>query len=237
MITCTILGCGPSSGVPLITGDWGACDPENPRNARTRMSMLIQHTDGTTLLVDTSPDVRAQLMREHCTRIDALMITHDHFDHTGGLDELRPYFFRSNRTIIPAHMDQVTLNSLKRRFGYLLNEVGVDLPEELYPPFLHPQVIQDDTFHVGPMKVTTFRQDHGTMDSLGLRMGNMAYTTDVVNLTPQMEENLSDLDVWFVDCMSRDQRPTHSHVAQTLGWIERFKPKKAFLIHMDRSLD
>ncbi len=237
MITCTILGCGPSSGVPLLTGDWGLCDPQNPKNMRTRMSLLVQHVDGSTLLVDASPDVRTQILKAQCQRIDALMVTHDHFDHTGGLDDLRPLFFRGSRRLIPSHMSQVTLESLQNRFAYLLNMQGEDRPQSLYPPFLHPQVITDHTFHAGSMKVTTFRQDHGTMDSLGLRIGNMAYSTDVVSLTEEMETNLEGLDVWFVDCMSRDPRPTHSHVAQTLSWIERFKPKKAYLIHMDRSLD
>ena len=239
MLTCTILGCGPSSGVPLIIGEWGLCDPSNPKNFRKRMSMLVEHTDGTTLLVDTSPDVRVQLLAAQCKRVDALFVTHDHFDHTGGLDELRPYFFLSGRQVIPAYMNEATSRSLHHRFGYLFKASGAETTDQLYPPFLEPHVLEDSLsqFQVGSLKIKTFRQDHGTMDSLGLRIGNMAYSTDVVNLTPEMEESLYGLDVWFVDCMSRDKRPTHSHVAQTLAWIDRFKPKQAYLIHMDRSLD
>ena len=201
------------------------------------MSMLVTHEAGTTLLVDASPDVRTQLLAAGCQRLDGLLVTHDHYDHTGGLDELRPYFFRSGRRLIPAYMNLATLGSLQQRFGYLLNTAGIDLVNELYPPFLHPMDVGEGGFSLGALHLKTFRQDHGTMDSLGLRIGNMAYSTDVVNLTSEMEENLEGLDLWFVDCMSRDVRPTHSNLTQTLRWIERFKPKQAYLIHMDRSLD
>jgi phosphoribosyl 1,2-cyclic phosphate phosphodiesterase len=239
MLTCTILGCGPSSGVPLITGEWGLCNPANPKNFRKRMSLLVEHTDGTTLLVDASPDTRSQLLEAQCKRLDGLLVTHDHFDHTGGLDELRPYYFLSGRKRIPAYMNQATLTSLQSRFEYLFNVPGVEGGNELYPPLFEAHVLKEGVcvFQVGSIQAKTFRQDHATMDSLGLRIGNMAYSTDVVNLTPEMEESLDGLDVWFVDCLNREQRPTHSHLAQTLSWIERFKPKKAYLIHMDRSLD
>lgn len=235
----TLLGCGPSSGVPLLTGDWGRCDPNNPKNRRTRTSLLVQEeTEGTTLLIDASPDVRHQLLRENCERLDGVVITHDHFDHSGGLDELRPFFFRRQKRFIPMYATKETARSLQARFDYLLKREGGQL-SEIYPPFLEMQIFPFDrgSFSLGGLEVETFRQDHGALDSLGLRIGNVAYSTDVVNLTAEMEASLEGLDVWFVDCMSEEPRPTHAHLEKTLSWIEQFKPKQAYLIHMDRFLD
>jgi phosphoribosyl 1,2-cyclic phosphate phosphodiesterase len=228
----TILGCGASGGVPLITGEWGACDPTNPKNRRRRASIAVE-TNQTTLLVDTSPDLREQCLSNGIQKIDAALYTHDHADHTQGLDDLRP-FIHAQKKPIPLYGDIETLNDLKDRFSYAFPIA--ENPPEIYRPFVSAHIIEGP-FVVGDITVTPFLQGHGYSMSLGFRFGKMAYSTDVLTLDEAAFQALEGIDVWIVDCLAMDPRPTHTHLSQTLEWIERVKPRRAYLTHMSHHLD
>lgn len=228
----TMLGCGGSGGVPLIGGRWGACDPADPRNRRRRVSLLVEH-EGTSILVDTSPDLRAQLLDAEVQRLDAVLWTHAHADHVHGIDDLRAVN-RLMRTMIDVHADPGTLACLQRRFAYAFGP-----PSEgagFYKPCLRPHVI-DGPFRVGAVDILPFVQDHGFSSTLGFRFGPVAYSTDAVALSEEAFAALAGIEVWIVDCLRYAPHPTHSHVEQTLAWIERVRPKRAILTHMDPDLD
>lgn len=227
-----ILGCGSSGGVPLLNGDWMACDPNEPRNRRTRVSVAVQKGD-TTVVVDTSPDFRYQMLRAGIEMPDAILYTHDHADHTHGIDDLRPLHFL-NKKQVPIYSDGKTLQRLQKRFPYAFNDTKHT--PSLYQGFVDPREISGP-FQVGDISVVPFEQDHGYQTSLGFRFDDFAYSTDVVRLSDEAFEVLDGVKVWVVDCVARDPRPTHSHLAQTLEWIERVKPDVAYLTHMSALLD
>jgi len=228
----TILGCGASGGVPLPTGEWGSCDPKNPKNRRRRASIAIEK-EGTTLLVDTSPDLREQCLDAGIRKIDAVLYTHDHADHTHGIDDLKPFFYR-HKMPIPLYGNMETIANIKKRFYYAfpIEEMRPDI----YRPFARANVI-DGSFQVGEIAVTPFVQGHGYTTSIGYRFEKAAYSTDVVELDEAAFKTLEGIDVWIVDCLSIEPRPTHSHLAKTLEWIQRVKPRKAYLTHMSARLD
>lgn len=228
----TILGCGASGGVPLITGEWGECDPNNPKNRRQRASIAVER-NGITLLVDTSPDLRAQCLSANIQKIDAVLYTHDHADHTHGIDDLRP-FLHHYKTPIPVYGDEETLAFLKSRFGYAfpIQETG----PAIYRSFVVDKVVKGP-FEIGDIPIQPFLQNHGYSTSLGYRFEKVAYSTDVVDLEEEAFQALEGVDVWIVDCIAMDPKPTHSHLAKTLEWIERVRPRKAYLTHMSPLLD
>lgn len=227
-----ILGCGSSGGVPLVTGEWGHCDPNEPRNRRTRVSVAVQEGD-TTLVIDTSPDFRYQLLRANIFQIDAVLYTHDHADHTHGIDDLRPMHYAKGNQI-PIYADENTLQGLKERFPYIFRH-PTEVPE-LYKGFAEPRIITGP-FQVGNLEVIPFEQDHGYQTTLGYRIGDFAYSTDVVRLSDEAFKVLEGVKVWVVDCVSREPKTTHSHLEQTLQWIEHVKPNVAYLTHMSALLD
>ncbi len=228
----TILGCGSSGGVPLATGDWGMCDPTNPKNRRRRVSIAVQDQD-TTVIVDTSPDFREQMLDAKIEKIDGVLFTHDHADHTGGIDDLRPFFYRYDKSV-NVYSDEPTLRSLKERFFYIFrSRPGV---ADIYKAFLKPHVI-NGPFQIGSIPITPFAQDHGFGHTMGYRFGKVAYSTDVLRLDEAAFRALQGVEVWIVDCLSYEMKPTHSHLSQTLQWIERVQPKKAYLTHMNHTLD
>lgn len=227
-----ILGCGESVGVPSITGVWGNCNPHNPKNRRKRSSIAVEK-EGTSLIIDTTPDLREQCLLNGITHVDAVLYTHDHADHTHGIDDLRP-FYRRQKLPIPLYGDKETIRTLYERFEYIFNK-GESSPD-IYRAFASPRVI-DGTFKVGAIEVEPFVQGHGYSTSLGYRLGKAAYSTDVVELNEEAFKVLEGIDVWIVDCLSLDPRPTHSHLAKTLEWIKRVKPRKAYLTHMSLLLD
>jgi phosphoribosyl 1,2-cyclic phosphate phosphodiesterase len=228
----TILGCGPSTGVPAVGPDWGACDPTDPRNRRRRASILIE-TRGTVILVDTSPDLREQLLDAGVRHIDALIMTHAHADHLHGIDDLRGVN-RLMRKPIDLYADPPTLAEIERRFGYVFDPVPPD--GFFYKPTLTPHVI-DAAFAASGVPVVPFVQDHGYSTTLGLRIGALGYSTDVTELDDGAFAALVGIELWIVDCLRYEPHPTHSHLAKTLGWIERVKPRRAVLTHLDRPLD
>ncbi len=234
----TILGCGSSGGVPRLGGHWGACDPQNPKNHRRRCSLLVERVgpEGTTsVLIDTSPDLRAQLLDTGIGRLDGVVYTHSHADHVHGIDDLRMIVFNM-RARLPVWADGDTQNALLSRFGYAF----VQPKDSPYPPILDIRSI-DGQFEVdgpgGPIPFAPFKVNHGSIDSLGFRIGGLAYLPDVATIPDETWPSLANLEVWIVDALRRDPHPTHSHLSQTLEWIEKVAPKKAILTNMHIDLD
>jgi phosphoribosyl 1,2-cyclic phosphate phosphodiesterase len=228
----TLLGCGASWGVPAIGPDWGRCDPADPRNRRRRGSLLVE-SRGRALLIDTSPDLREQLLDAGAARLDAVLLTHAHADHLHGIDDLR-IVNRLMGSALPLHASADTLSEVARRFGYVLQPAIPGRP--LYRPALVPHPISGP-FTAAGMPVVPFAQDHGYMQTLGFRIGALAYSTDVTRLDDDAFAALAGIELWIVDCLRREPHPTHSHLEKTLGWIARVAPRRAVLIHMDQSLD
>jgi len=230
----TVLGCGPSSGVPTITGDWGACDPTNPKNRRRRPSILMEK-DGFYVLIDTSPDLREQLIDAQCRQIDAVLYTHEHADHVMGIDDLRGIQRHMERNI-NVYAEKPVLERLKLRFGYLFE--GIQDSEDLCRPILTPHEIPKHPFDVGPFRFEAIQQDHGICSSLGFRVDNFAYSTDVVRLSDHALSKLTGIETWIVDSL-RDggEHPTHANVETTLSWIDRVGTKQAYLTHMNFQTD
>lgn len=227
-----ILGCGTSSGVPRIGNDWGACDPAEPRNRRTRASILA--TGGATrVLVDTSPDMRAQLLDAGIADVDAVIWTHDHADHCHGLDDLRQLFHAKGRPVA-GYARPDTLESLRRRFDYAF------YGRDGYPPTVAGHVLPDRMI-VGDMALSVVDQPHGNITSAGIRFEmagkSVGYSTDLNAMTCDMETLFQGLDLWIVDALRERPHPTHPHLGQTLEWVERLNPKRAVLVHMDQSMD
>ncbi len=224
----TVLGCGTSGGVPVVGNYWGDCDPENPKNRRRRVSIAVEQGD-TRLLVDTSPDLREQCLDAQIDRLDAVLYTHDHADHTHGIDDLRILSYRAKKRI-DVYADASTLATLNRRFDYIF------VSQEGYPAICKGNLI-DGPLRVGEIEVTPFEQGHGSITSLGFRFDRIAYSTDLNVLDEAAFEALEGIDVWIVDALRYDPHPTHAHLDLTLSWIERVKPKRAYLTHMTWDMD
>ncbi|EEE38463.1 beta-lactamase domain protein [Rhodobacteraceae bacterium KLH11] len=234
----TILGCGSSGGVPRLGGHWGACDPDDPRNARRRCSLLVERDgpEGTTsVLIDTSPDMRSQLLGSGTGRLDGVVYTHSHADHTNGIDDLRMIVFNM-KTRVPVWADGDTQNDLLSRFGYAFVQ-----PEgSPYPPILDLKTIRGPFEISGPggaIPFRPFRVNHGAIDALGFRMGNAVYLPDVAELYDESMVELADLDCLIIDALRRSPHPTHAHLEKTLGWIDQLNPKRAVLTNMHIDLD
>jgi phosphoribosyl 1,2-cyclic phosphate phosphodiesterase len=241
----TILGCGGSGGVPTAGGDWGECDRAEPRNRRSRPAILIQsHT--TTLLVDTGPDIRSQLLATGVHEIDAILYTHHHADHTHGFDDIR-YLNVVRGQPMPIYGNAATLAEMQQRFAYAFAPRESNhfyrpavIPHILYcaawPPH-QPRAGNTTPIQIGDMLVQPFAQDHGSCVSVGIRVGDFAYSTDVRALDETAFGILAGVKVWVVDALREEPHPVHSHVAQTLAWIARVQPQQAYLTHMNQSLD
>jgi len=234
----TILGCGSSGGVPRLGGHWGDCDPTNPKNRRQRCSILVERegAQGTTsVLIDTSPDLRNQLLSAEVGRLDAVVYTHAHADHTHGIDDLRMIVFNM-RARLAVYADGPTQNALYDRFAYAFVQ-----PEgSPYPPILDMHTITGAFEIEGPGGAIPFQPfdvRHGSIDALGFRIAGLAYLPDVADIPEAAWVALENLDTWIVDALRRTPHPTHSHLEQTLGWIEKVQPKQAVLTNMHIDLD
>jgi phosphoribosyl 1,2-cyclic phosphate phosphodiesterase len=238
----TLLGCGSSGGVPRADGEWGACDPHEPRNFRSRCSLLVRRrgegpAQETTAVVDTSPDFRLQSASAGVKRLDAVLLTHDHADQVHGLDDVRAFFLRQRGQRIPTFMDESTRANLARRFGYIFEgEAGYPAICEGHtiPPHGEAWAVEGPS---GAIPIVTFAQDHGPVETVGYRFGDVAYSSDVVELTDEAFEALRDLEVWIVDALRYRPHPTHAHLERTLAWIARARPKRAILTNMHIDLD
>lgn len=232
----TILGCGGSGGVPICSGtpggNWGNCNPKNPKNRRRRVSILVEAQDHA-ILVDTGPDLREQLIDTNVNAIDAVLYTHDHADHAHGLDELRYLSYKAGGAI-DAYMDETVRQSLTTRFPYAFCS-SAD-PQSQYPALLNDRLIEG-SFTVGSIEVIPFVQNHGEIDSMGYRFGEIAYSTDVAELDERAFETLAGVKCWIVSCLRYDPHPSHAHFDRTLEWIERVKPDRAILTHMNQQID
>lgn len=237
----TILGCGASPGVPRINGDWGACDPDEPRNRRTRSAALIERfaaTDRPTrVVVDTGPDLRAQLIAAKVDAIDGVVYTHAHADHTHGIDDLRAYWMVQRRRV-PVYTDDDTQQRLDDGFGYCFASPA----GSAYPPFLTRHRITAGTpFRIdgpgGSIDLLPFAQTHGDIVSIGLRVGGIAYSCDFNDVPEQSLPALADLDLWILDALRYRPHPSHCSLEQALGWIATIKPRRAILTHMTNDLD
>jgi phosphoribosyl 1,2-cyclic phosphate phosphodiesterase len=239
-VTLTILGCGSSGGVPRIGGDWGLCDPANSKNRRLRCSILLEKTEGagtTRLLIDTSPDLREQMLSAGVGEIDGVCFSHEHADHTHGIDELRGFFLRQRRRV-PIWADEPTMAMLKRRFSYCFETaVGSDYPPVVIANLIEPGRELAITGAGGTISTTPFLVNHGNIDSLGFRFGKMAYTPDLSGIPETSMPYLSDLDLWIVDALKRTPHPSHFCLKDTLRAIARFKPRRAILTNMHIDMD
>jgi phosphoribosyl 1,2-cyclic phosphate phosphodiesterase len=227
-----ILGSGTSSGVPRIGNDWGACDPTEPRNRRTRASILVE-TATTRILVDTSPEMREQLLAADAADVDAVIWTHDHADHCHGIDDLRQVYHARGRPV-RGLARQATLTALMTRFGYVFGG------NDGYPPIVVGEQLPD-SLTIGDIQVRVVDQPHGSIHSAGLRFdsssASIGYATDFNVLTGQMRSLYQNLDVWIVDALRRYPHPSHPELSAVLGWVGELHPTRSALIHMDQSMD
>jgi phosphoribosyl 1,2-cyclic phosphate phosphodiesterase len=236
----TILGSGSSGGVPRTGGDWGACDPGEPKNRRTRCSILVQQQGpggSTDVLIDTAPDMREQLLAVGLERLDAVVYTHDHADQTHGIDDLRGLAIMMRRRI-PAYLDAATRAGLMSRFSYCFNEkLDSGYPAILAEHHIVPFRAFDIEGPGGVLTVMPFSQEHGRVCSLGFRFGPVAYSSDVNALPEESFAALDGVTCWIVDALRYTPHPTHAHLALTLEWIKRVKPKHAVLTNLHQDLD
>jgi phosphoribosyl 1,2-cyclic phosphate phosphodiesterase len=239
-LTFTILGCASSGGVPRPALGWGACDPNNPKNRRRRCSLLVERhgPDGVTrLLVDTGPDLREQLIDAKVDWLDAILYTHEHADHTHGIDDLRGLFLK-NRKRLDVYADEPTSRMLTTRFAYcFVQPAGSEYPPILNMHGLHAGRALTIDGKGGPIPVLPFSQDHGDIASLGFRFGGLAYSSDLHDLPDAGAAALDGLDIWIVDALRYMPHPSHFSVADALAWIERLKPARAILTNMHTDLD
>jgi phosphoribosyl 1,2-cyclic phosphate phosphodiesterase len=239
-VTLTILGCGSSAGVPRPALGWGACDPQNPKNRRRRCSLMVERTSeqGTTrVVIDTSPDLREQLIDADVDHIDAVFLTHEHADQTHGIDDLRSVVLHQ-RHRIPVYLNQSTARDILARFSYCF----ISPEGSGYPPILEQRSIEAGESRTidgkgGPLTLTAFLLQHGNIPALGYRIGNAAYTPDLHDIPPESWPVLENLDLWIVDGLRYAQHPSHFSVADALSWIDRFKPKRAVITNMHADLD
>ncbi|MDQ2764759.1 MAG: MBL fold metallo-hydrolase [Pseudomonadota bacterium] len=234
----TVLGCGGSAGVPQLGGanghgDWGACDPADARNRRTRSSIMIEGDAGR-LLVDSGPDMRAQLLACGIGRVDAIVFTHAHADHILGLDDVRILNRILNRAI-DAFATARTLQEIERRFDYAFRPWQ---PPGFFRPVLAPHEIKaGDSFEAAGLAVQSFEQDHGFMPTLGLRVGGFGYSTDAASLDDAAFAALEGVDTWLLGCFQRAPHKTHANVDLAIAWAERVRARRTILTHMGYDLD
>ncbi|HEY4140958.1 MAG TPA: MBL fold metallo-hydrolase, partial [Pseudolabrys sp.] len=219
----TILGCGSSMGVPRVALGWGDCDPNNPKNRRRRCAVLVERANAqgqrTRVLIDCGPDIRTQLLDAEADWLDGVLITHEHADHTHGIDDLRPMFVHKRRQV-DVWMDEPTSRAMRDRFGYCFaTPAGSQYPPILKEHRLVPGEPVQINGQGGAIDLLPILQHHGDIPSLGFRFGNVAYSTDLKGLPPESIEALAGLDVWIVDALRKAPHPSHFNLEETLDWI------------------
>lgn len=239
-LSVTILGCGSSAGVPRPALGWGACDPKNPKNRRRRCSILVERKSErgvTRLLIDTSPDLREQLIDADVDHLDAVFLTHEHADQTHGIDDLRSVVLHQ-RARIPVYLNQSTARDVLSRFSYCFEQpAGSD-----YPPILQSRLIEAGDARTidgkgGPITLSAFLLEHGNIPALGYRFGDIAYSPDMNDIPSTSLAALETLDLWIIDGLRYATHPSHTNVEQALAWIARIKPRRAIITNMHSDLD
>ena len=237
----TILGCGSSMGVPRVALGWGSCDPNNPKNRRRRCALLVERRNSaghrTRVLVDCSPDLRLQLLDAEVDWIDGVLITHEHADHTHGIDDLRPLFVHKRRRV-DVYLDEVTSQGMLARFGYCF----ATPPGSEYPPIaMEKRLVAGQAVTIqgqgGAIEALPILQNHGDIFSLGFRFGNVAYSADIKSLPAASIPALRGLDVWIVDALRQAPHPSHFNLEEALDWIARIQPKRAILTNLHTDMD
>jgi phosphoribosyl 1,2-cyclic phosphate phosphodiesterase len=236
----TILGCGSSMGVPRVALGWGSCDPNNPKNRRRRCSLLVERASAngrTRVLVDATPDCREQLLEAEVDWLDGVLITHEHADHTHGIDDLRPLFVHK-RCRVDVHLDEATSRAMHARFGYCF----MTPPGSEYPPILSERrLVPGQAVAIdgpgGSIGAVPVLQNHGDIPSLGFRFGDVAYSADIKSLPPQSLPFMTGLQVWIVDALRHAPHPSHFNLDEALEWIARVKPKRAILTNLHSDMD
>jgi phosphoribosyl 1,2-cyclic phosphate phosphodiesterase len=240
-LTFTILGCGSSMGVPRVALGWGVCDPNNSKNRRRRCSLLVERSNAqgqrTRVLIDCSPDLRMQLLDTEVVWLDGVLITHEHADHTHGIDDLRPLFVNRRRRL-DVYLDEPTSRAMEARFGYCF----ATPPGSEYPPIaIEKRLVAGKPVTIdgqgGPIEVMPVLQDHGDITSLGFRFGNVAYSADIKSLPAESIAALRGLDVWIVDALRKAPHPSHFNLDEALEWIARINPKRAILTNLHSDMD
>lgn len=238
----TLLGCGSSPGVPSIAGGWGACDPKNSKNRRQRAAFLIEQFSSnggkTTVLVDTGPDLRTQMIAANIAHIDGVLYTHWHADHLHGIDDLRGFAQRGKK-LVDIYAEQETLDRINFAFGYCLKKpTGSE-----YPPILNGNLISDLKQPIvisgegGDIPILPLRQIHGSINSLGFKIGNLAYCSDVSDFPLETQSHLKGLKTLIIDCLQYKRHPSHLSLEQVLDWDKILKPERMILTHMHVPLD
>lgn len=231
----TILGCGASAGVPLVGCDCKVCTSDNPKNNRTRVSVMVEQGD-TRILIDTSPDLRQQLLRENIKMVDAILYTHDHADHCHGIDDIRSLNYHRGEAI-DAYADSHTLKQLQIRFAYVFRD---PIPEYGWfrPCLIGHSFEIGKAFEVGEMKIIPFMQDHGRSHSIGFRIGDFVYSTDVKSFPEESQPHLKGIKLWVLDCLT-DERPmpTHADLSLALKWVEKYQPDHTVVTHLSHALE
>ena len=228
-----VLGCGTSTGVPRIGNDWGECDPREPKNRRSRVSIIVENKAGARLLVDTSPDLRSQLLSNSIAKIDAVFWTHDHADHCHGIDDLRP--FRFGRTSgVPGFASDFTAGRLRRRFDYVFEG------QNGYPSIVELNTLENIRIFAG-FGVAHMEMPHGPITTTAYRFEcdgkSIGYATDFSHLTKEMIAFFDRVDILVTDCLRREKHPTHANLAMALEFAKKCKAGKAVLSHLDKSMD
>ena len=239
-LTFTILGCGSSMGVPRVALGWGACDPNEPKNRRRRCSLMVERTGAqgrTRVLVDCTPDLRMQLLDAEVDWIDGVLFTHEHADHTHGIDDLRPLFVHRRRRV-DVYLDEPTSRALHARFGYCF----MTPPGSEYPPILTEHRIEPGrpvtvNGQGGSIEVLPVLQNHGDISSLGFRFGKAAYSADIKSLPDQSLGFMTGLHVWIVDALRKTPHPSHFNLDEAIEWIARMRPKRAILTNLHTDMD
>lgn len=231
----TVLGCGSSTGTPSVDWGWGKCNPKNPKNTRLRPSILVEN-GASGVLVDTSPDLRAQMLNHDIRSLDAVLLTHSHSDHLHGIDDVRS-INRLIKAALPLFSDEQTINTVATRFPYVFEPLAED-STYYYKATLEPHVIvPGQRFMAGDIGVIAIAQDHGFMNSLGFRFGDFAYSTDLIAMGEEGFDLLSGVKVWMLGTFTDKPHPTHLDVERALQWVERIKPERTILTHLGTGLD
>ena len=234
----TILGCGSSGGVPRLGGNWGDCDPKNIKNQRSRCSLLVElkdHKGVTTVLIDTSPDMRSQLLKADVGRLDGVIYTHEHADHVHGIDDLRMIFFNMRKRL-NVWANSKTQDALIQKFGYTF----IQAEGSPYPPILEMSTIKGEFSITGPggeIIFNPFEVQHGTITSLGLRINDVAYIPDISEMNEVAWSEISKTNIWILDALRRTPHQSHTHLSQSLEWIKKSGVGKGILTNMHVDMD